>query len=296
MVSYGSVDYFLGLLADTGGDADAAERHLRGALEDNRRAGSLQWLARTQVALARRLAAIGTSAALEEAHGLLDAAERTSARLGLTAVSAAAAAVRPTLVRRPLREDGAPVFTFQNRKRFFYIESPAGAGGFEPYSLALESAHRLVSQRGRFVAALDLMHDGKTPMSENGEVVDVGSGGERVDERALAEVRREVARRQDELLVAIETGNDARRAALEEELAVLEPYVANGSDAHGRPRKEPSAADRAYGAVYQRVHRAIEVLRERWPDMAAHLKDALKTGRECIYDPDPAQAPTWILD
>jgi hypothetical protein len=205
MVSYGSVDYFLGLLAETMGDVDAAERHLRTALEANRRAGSAQWLARTQVALARRLAARGTSGALDEARpwpsvevdearALLDAAEQTSVRLGLASVAAAAVALRPTLTP-PAHENGAPVFTFQNRTRFFYIESPGGAGGFEPYSLALESAHRLISQRGRFIASLDLMHDGKTPMAEHGEVVDLGCSGERADERGRPCLRRRLSAR-----------------------------------------------------------------------------------------------------
>lgn len=294
MVSYGSVDYFLGVVADTAGDTAAAERHLETALEANRRAGSVQWLARTQVALARRLAAKGDAA---RATALLDAAAQTSARLELRSVSADVEAVRATLAPAPIvitHAGGVPTYTFRrDEDGFYFFESPAGRGREVP-TRALVTAHCLVCRPRVAIDVIDLVHDGKAPAT-NGEVVDVGSGGERVDAKTLADVRCRLEAVRDELTAARETGNDERLRELAEEALYLEQFLAGTRDRRGRPKKEPDAWSRAYGTAFRRLHRAFDVIAKRCPDMASHLERSVKTGRECVYDPDPKSAPTWIL-
>jgi len=298
MVSYGSVDYFLGILAETAGETDVATRHFETALESNRRAGTAQWLARTQVALARRLAAAGGDASLARARELLDAADGTSTRLRLPTVSAAVGATRAALPATANGAghgaDGAPVFVFRlEDDDFFCIQSPAGR--VRRRGVAFVSLHALVRRPGTAIPAIDLVHDGKALLAEHGELIDLGSSGERADARTIAEVERALRAIEDELVAAEETGNHERRAELEERREALRRFLLECRDHRGRPRREPSASDKAYGAMFQRKRRVILELRKQCPDIAAHLAETVKTGKTCVYEPDPRDTPRWIL-
>jgi DNA-binding CsgD family transcriptional regulator/tetratricopeptide (TPR) repeat protein len=84
---YGAADRHLGMLAATMGHVEEAERHLRAALEHNRRMASPTWTAHTQYELARALRRRGTPQDLARADALLAEALGTARAFGLVAVA-----------------------------------------------------------------------------------------------------------------------------------------------------------------------------------------------------------------
>jgi DNA-binding NarL/FixJ family response regulator len=102
---YGAADRFLGMLARTTGDLDAAERHFEAALLLNGSMGSPTWVAHTQYEYARTLRRRGFGPDLALAHELLAEAHATATSAGLVALAArtarAGAAVQPVIEALP---------------------------------------------------------------------------------------------------------------------------------------------------------------------------------------------------
>ena len=72
----------------------AAEQHLAGAMELNRRIGAAPALARTQLGYAELLLLRGNHGDRGQAHGLLDEASATAGRIGMTGLQPALRKVR----------------------------------------------------------------------------------------------------------------------------------------------------------------------------------------------------------
>jgi predicted ATPase len=90
------------------------------------------------------------------------------------------------------------------------------------------------------------------------------------------------------------TGNDferAARAAAERDALIGELTRAVGLG--GRSRRLGDDAERARKAVTARINHAIDRLHPYHPDLAAHLRVAVRTGAACTYQ--PAQAVDWNL-
>lgn len=99
---FGSVPYFLGLLAALLGRGEAAGAHFEAALELHTRLRARVWLARTQQAYAAMLLRQGRPDDAPRARGLLAAALATARELGLPRLAEQAAALA-----EPARPDGA---------------------------------------------------------------------------------------------------------------------------------------------------------------------------------------------
>ena len=89
-------------------------------------------------------------------------------------------------------------------------------------------------------------------------------------------------------------GNDAERAAR----AAAERDALIGELTHalglgGRSRRLGDDTERARKAVTARIHHAIDHLQRYHPDLAAHLREAIRTGTACTYQPD--QPVDWNL-
>lgn len=145
MVSYGATDYFLGLLAETLGDRAAAERHYEAALDANRRAGTAQWTARTQLALARVLLESG-DAAEGAAAELLQGAQQTAEALGMRKVAEMVQRVLAVAGPVPVRRG---TFVFRPNGRGFFVQSAeCPLGKVLAKSLSVEDLYRAVSSPG----------------------------------------------------------------------------------------------------------------------------------------------------
>ncbi|HET9256900.1 MAG TPA: hypothetical protein VFO16_17130, partial [Pseudonocardiaceae bacterium] len=79
----GSVAYYLGQLAVTGGDLDAADAHFAAAAAAHHRIGALAWLVRTRLDWSSMLLTRGRDGDARRAEGLLGQAEHTARELGL---------------------------------------------------------------------------------------------------------------------------------------------------------------------------------------------------------------------
>ena len=87
-------------------------------------------------------------------------------------------------------------------------------------------------------------------------------------------------------------GNDlerAARAAAERDALISELSRALGMG--GRSRRLGDDSERARKAVTARIHHAIDHLEHYHPDLAAHLRAAIRTGTACTYQ--PAEHVTW---
>jgi hypothetical protein len=81
--SVGAVSGYLGLLAATGGQVEAAAQHFEDALERNARMGARPWLAHTQDDYGQLLLQHGRPADRERARELIGSALATYRELGM---------------------------------------------------------------------------------------------------------------------------------------------------------------------------------------------------------------------
>lgn len=96
---YGAVDRYLGMLAATLEEWDAAERHFESALSAHRRMGADTWLAHTAYEYGRMLVSRG--GARERAAGLLAEADALAERIGMAALRARIARVGAVRAAEP---------------------------------------------------------------------------------------------------------------------------------------------------------------------------------------------------
>jgi len=90
------------------------------------------------------------------------------------------------------------------------------------------------------------------------------------------------------------TGNDLERAAraiAERDALISQLTYAVGLG--GRSRRLGGDSERARKAVTARIHHAIDRIQHYHPDLAAHLRAAIRTGTDCSYQ--PAQPVDWNL-
>jgi hypothetical protein len=63
----------------------------------------------------------------------------------------------------------------------------------------------------------------------------------------------------------------------------------------GRDRPTGSDAERARINVVRSIRRTIAAIGRQAPLLGAHLDDAVRTGRHCIYLPVPESALRWTV-
>jgi hypothetical protein len=83
----------------------------------------------------------------------------------------------------------------------------------------------------------------------------------------------------------------AARAAAERDALISELTHAAGLG--GRSRRLGDDSERARKAVTARIHHAIDRIQRYHPDLATHLRTAIRTGTACTYQ--PAQPADWTL-
>jgi hypothetical protein len=118
-----------------------------------------------------------------------------------------------------------------------------------------------------------------------------GSLGDVIDEQARSAYRRRVVALQAELRDAEETGQLARADAAQVELDALVSALAAAYGLGGRARRISDTAERARSAVGWRIRSAVRHIGERDSDLAVHLRESLRLGVFCSYDPQPPV--TW---
>ena len=270
----GPVSLLLGRLAAALGRRDDAVRHLRRAVDECEVLAAVLWGASSALELA---AALGPG---DESARLL---ERATTSAGRSDVLRA----RLDEVRRSVLQadaDGRPAEL--RRDRTGWVAVFAGRTARLPAWKGLHDIALLLSRPGEGVAAAHLV----APEAV-GEAL---MGADPVlDEQARAEYRHRLAELAARAERAAADGDDELAAAVSQERDLLVGALAQTYGLGGRQRLLGDGAERARKAVTNRIADSIRRVEALHPELAAHLRRSVRTGRTCTYLADPPV--TWVV-
>ena len=133
-------------------------------------------------------------------------------------------------------------------------------------------------------------------LGNTGRVVAEGGLGDVIDRQALDAYRRRLSDIDAELDEADRWSDDARAAALAVERDAVLEQVAVATGLGGRQRQTGGSAERARVAVRKAIAAAITRVNEVDAATGRLLRDSVRTGSVCSYDPDPHRPVQWVLD
>jgi hypothetical protein len=292
----------------TSGRLEAANSHLRTALEVNSSLGAQPWVVRTRWDLARLLVLRDgpgdPNTAGEHGRAALEGAER----LGMTAV---ALRVRDELSswRTPPTGGTAVAPSAQAARALFRREGEywSIALGGEAFRLkdsrGLSYLVELLRNPGREFHVLDLANlahgtapsqdKARSSRSEGLHGDGLGDTGQVLDEQAKSNYRARLRDLQEELDEANEWADQARAARIRHEVDFLASELAAAVGLGGRDRKTGSPAERARVNITRAIRSALNRIREHSSAVADHLDATIHTGTFCSYTPDPWAPVNW---
>lgn len=311
---YGSVSFYLGLLATVTAQWTAAADHFQTAIRAHDRLEAGPLLARTRYEYARMLLAGGETADRNRALGLLDQALATAGTLRMAAVAdgirtlqatradgmvpagpTAAGIAPPALPRNVFRREGE-YWTVVYDGSVVRLRDAKG----------LRHLARLLANPGREFHAIDLETAGNQPPpaashasgagSRERELAvrpDLGDAGVLLDATAKAAYQTRVRELRAELEEAEAFHDPARAAKARAELDFLVAELARAVGLGGRDRRAASHAERARLNVSRAIRAAMANLARDNPSLGRHLAATIRTGRYCSYGPDPRAPITW---
>ena len=118
--------------------------------------------------------------------------------------------------------------------------------------------------------------------------------GETVDAAALDAYRRRVAELGALLDRADATGDQTRAIKFTAERDALLHEIRAAAGLGGRQRRTGGSAERARIAVRKAITTALAQIESHDAGLARLLRDNVRTGTSCVYDPNPAQPVTWM--
>ena len=140
----------------------------------------------------------------------------------------------------------------------------------------------LLARPGQPVPALELVEaTGGPPAAAAG-----GSLGPVLDATARRAYRQRLADLEGELAEAEENADLGRLERLRAERSMLAAELAGALGLGGRARFAGDPAERARKAVTMRIRAAISAVAAQDDALARHLRNAIRTGRLCSYQPE----------
>lgn len=128
-------------------------------------------------------------------------------------------------------------------------------------------------------------------------IVITGQGASEIaDARALAAYRQRLGDLGAELAEARSWADEGRITRLQLEREALLAEIRAAAGLGGRPRRFSSADERARVAVRKAIATALARIEDGDPGLARLVRDTVRTGTRCRYDPDPARPVSWILE
>ena len=122
----------------------------------------------------------------------------------------------------------------------------------------------------------------------------VGTGADPVlDERAKAQYRRRLDELADQIDEAEELGHSARAGKLTDQRTALIRELAAATGFGGRDRRLGDETERARKTVGARLRDSLRRIDRVHPQAAAHLREAVRIGTSCSYQ--PVEPTTWRL-
>jgi hypothetical protein len=157
-----------------------------------------------------------------------------------------------------------------------------GVQAYVPQAKGLHDIAVLLAHPGQPISASDLAG---TITRSRGEPA--------LDRQALAAYRARLRDLDDDIAEA-DSDNDPERAAhARAERDALVAELTRSVGRGGRPRRLGDDTEKARKTVTIRIQRALRLLDSHHPALASHLRDAVRTGTTCSYQ--PAQPLTWEL-
>jgi hypothetical protein len=123
-----------------------------------------------------------------------------------------------------------------------------------------------------------------------------GDLGPALDAQALRAYRRRITDLDEELDEARSWADPVRIDRLEEERSALLAEIGRATGLGGRPRRVGDADERARVAVRKAIATALDRIAAVDPATARLLRDTVRTGGTCRYEPDPGRPVRWVLD
>ncbi len=168
-----------------------------------------------------------------------------------------------------------------------------GAIRTAPDLKGLHYLRHLLQRPGEDVAAAQLAAAAR---GHAGAMLSENSAGEIIDRQALMAYRTRLRDLDGELAEADSWADEGRIARLRLERQALLDQVGAAAGLSGRRRRFSSADERARVAVRKAIAASLTRIEHQDPALARLLRDAVRTGASCRYDPDPARPITWVLD
>jgi hypothetical protein len=307
ILSFGSAETPLGMLAATLGRWNEAANHFETAFRRNSRMGNKPLVALTAREHAAMLIArdapgdrakarelLATALALIEACGLTGLRGRTDVLL-TEAETAPVVARASTAHGNTFRREGdywtisfaGDVIRVRDIKGIRYLAHLIKNPGVEIYVVDVAAAAGGATAPTASPGAAELRASGlrATRLDDADEVIDAD---------AKASYKRRLIDLQAEMAEAREWGDAAREERAEAEIEALAAEIARAAGLGGRARTLPSPGERARVSVTKAIRTAIDKISESSPTLAAHLTKSVRTGRVCVYDPGLA-TPAWHL-
>ena len=268
------VDDVLGRLAALDGDIVTAVRHARAAVALARSMPSPPLLVHCldHLADAIQVAGIGDADALRaEADALaVDVGVLRSGRAEFDLMTSDTSA-SATIVR-----DGP----------LWLLTSPLGGARLVD-SNGLRQLARLLRTPRTEVSAVELSGRMSSPVS-----ADLGPV---LDARAKREYRQRLHVLQTEVDDAAAEHNPVRAERAHVEMESLLRALKRAVGLGGRDRPTGSDAERARVNVVRSLQRTVAAITGQAPLLGAHLETSVRTGRLCVYLPEPGTALTWMV-
>ena len=291
LACWGSISYYLGILAATLGRVGDATRHFEDAATVHERIGSRPFLAWTQFAHARLLLGHEGSARREEAVALATSALHTAEELGMDrllvktrglGLDAAATADTHELVDRDA--------VFRNEGDFWTV-AYAGKTARLRHAKGLGDIAILLASPGKEIHVADLIAASTGPLSgalgadpsERLRVSRDEPGEPVLDRRASADYRQRLTELREEVDDAERCNDPGRVAHARAELDFIAGELASTFGLGGRARKTASRIERARKAVASRIRFSLTHIARVHPALARHLRRYIRTGTVCTY-------------
>jgi len=307
---YGSVAYYLGLLATTLSRWGAALEHFEHAIAAHTQMGSPSLAAYAQLGCARALVeAAADSAAPQSARSahqaqavaLLEHVGASAAALGMTSLANKAAA----LERRATADTTPPRGPSANR----YTPAPAAFRREGDYwSISFEGAvFRLKDAKGlrclvqllrhplRDFHATELDGEAPPPSGQSRALHAHGDAGEILDRQARTAYRKRLAELREELHEAQAFDDLGRAAQAQGEIDIITQELAAAVGLGGRSRHAASSAERARVNVTRAIGTALRRIAANHDALGRYLAGTVKTGIFCSYTPDSRTPVSWDL-
>lgn len=113
------------------------------------------------------------------------------------------------------------------------------------------------------------------------------------DQEAKNSYKKRIQSLQEEMADAESMQHYEQAEKISHELDQLIEHLAQATGMGGRTRKINSNVERSRAAVTLRIRSAIKKITQAHPDLGKHLKNAVKTGTFCSYQPE--QEMNWVL-